>query len=290
MTWGMVAIAGTTLVATGVNAAMGSEASGNAADAQERGANQSAQLQRESLTQQQKQYEQSREDALSQYNTSRGDALNIYNTSRADLSPYRDIGSNALMALSDALGIARPQGMAGKNVGNASFQKDPGYQFAFDEGLKAVDSRFGGMSRSGAKMKALDSYGQGVANQEYGNWLARLSGLASVGQSATGQSATLGANQTSANNALGSNLTNTLTGIGANNSAAIGNYGINAGNLLENASAARASGYVGGANATSGAISGGVNNLLSLYGMSGGFGGGSGSIPSVGVTPRQAYF
>lgn len=259
MTWGLVAVAGATLVGGFV----ASNASSKAASAQAQGADQAAQVQREGLQQQEKQFETTRTDALDIYNKNRDDALSVYNTSRGDLAPYRDIGSNALLALSDTLGIARPKGFEATNTGNPQFRTDPGYKFAFDEGLKAVDARFPGMSRSGAKAKALTEYGQGAADQQYGNWLSRLSGLASVGQTATGQSASLGSNLTNSNNAAGSSLTSTLASNGANNANAIGAYSSNTGNILQSAAAARASGYVGGANA----ITGAANNFLSLYGM-----------------------
>jgi len=236
-------------IASGV---MGAGAAKDAANAQAQGAADAAQVQREGLKQQQ-----------AQFDTTRGDALNVYNTSRNDLSPYRNIGTNALLALSDTLGIARPAGFETTNTGNPRFQTDPGYEFAKAEGMKAVDARFPGMSRSGAKMKALNTYGQGVADQQYGNWLDRLGKVASVGQTATGQSAS-----------LGTNLTNTLADVGNANSNAIGNYSVNAGNLAQNAAAARASGYVGSANAWSGA----ANNLAGIAGnYSGGGSSGGGS-------------
>lgn len=225
-------------------ALISSSAASKAASAQEKGADQAAQVQREGLRQQQQQYD-----------TSRKDALDIYSANYNNLGPYRDVGTNALLALSDKLGIARPAGQENTNTGNPEFKNDPGYKFAFDEGMKAVDARFGGMSKSGAKAKALTQFGQGVADQQYGNWLSRLGSLASVGQTATGQQGT-----------LGTNLTNTLATIGGQNANAIGAYSANTGILLENAAAARASGYVGSAKAINSSIDGGVNNLLALYG------------------------
>lgn len=281
-------LAGAGSIASGI---MGSKSADKAAQAQVQSADAAAQVQREALAQQQSQYDtsradtlaqygQQREDILGQYKQSREDTLGFYNTGREDLAPYRGVGSNALLALSDQLGIARPAGSEGTNTGNPQFREDPGYKFAFDEGMRAVDARFPGMSKSGAKAKALTQFGQGTADQQYGNWLARLSGLASVGQTATGQSASLagnasntlaGASPTNALNAA--SPTNALNSLGQANSAAIGNYASNTGNLLQNAGAARASGYVGSNNAWSGA----ANNLASLGGMfmGGGFGGGS---------------
>ena len=93
--------------------------------------------------------------------------------------PYRDGGLadyNALRA----------------NVGQ-SFQASPGYQFARQEGIRAIDQAAAarGLAGSGARLRELTRYGTGVANQEYGNWLSRLQALAGVGQAASGQAASL---------------------------------------------------------------------------------------------------
>lgn len=265
MTWGLVAIAGATLVGGVVASSTGSSAAKQAAATQTQAADESAAVSREGLAQQESQYEQTRQDTLAQAAQSRSDTLGIYNTSRNDLAPYRSVGQNALLALSDQLGIARPAGMETTNTGNPQFQTDPGYQFAFNEGLKAVDARFPGMSKSGAKAQALTQYGQGVADQQYGNWLSRLSSLASVGQTATGQTASLGSN--TSGTLASSNPSNTLANLSNASSNAIGNNTTNQVNALNDAAAARASGYVGSANAITSGISGTINNLSSLAGM-----------------------
>lgn len=76
----------------------------------------------------------------------------------------------------------------------ASFRTDPGYQFAFDQGQKALQSSAAarGILNSGATAKALTNYGQGLADQQYGNYFARLQSLAGLGQSATGSTAQAG--------------------------------------------------------------------------------------------------
>jgi len=108
---------------------------------------------------------------------------------------------------------------------------DPSYQFRLGEGLKALDRQAaarGGLISGGA-LKAAQRYGQDFASQEFGNAYNRLAGLAGVGQTATG--------------AMGN---------------AANAYGTNAGNLMTGAAAARASGYVGGANA----LTGGLNQYM----------------------------
>ncbi len=97
------------------------------------------------------------------------------------------------------------------------FQADPGYQFRLDEGQKALErsaAARGGLM-SGATMKALTRYSQGVASDEFQNAynrfnndrtnrFNRLASLAGTGQTANNQLAQAGqnyANQVSANNA-----------------------------------------------------------------------------------------
>lgn len=82
----------------------------------------------------------------------------------------------------------------------ADFEKDPGYQFRMDEGLKGVEG--GAASRggllSGAALKAIQKYGQNFASNEFGNaWSRdsanktnksnRLLALVGVGTGATNQ-------------------------------------------------------------------------------------------------------
>jgi hypothetical protein len=72
------------------------------------------------------------------------------------------------------------------------FQATPGYQFALDQGRAQVDASAaarGGLN-SGRTLQDLTRFGQGMQNQEYGNYLNRLAGGADMGLGA----ATLQAN------------------------------------------------------------------------------------------------
>jgi hypothetical protein len=124
--------------------------------------------------------------------------------------------------------LQEPWRQAGMNAlnrmqsGDVMGMMDPSYKFRLGEGMKALDRQAaarGGLISGGA-LKAAQRYGQDFASQEFGNAYNRLAGLAGVGQTATG--------------AMGN---------------AAGAYGANAGNLMTGAAGARASGYVGGANA-----------------------------------------
>jgi hypothetical protein len=165
-----------------------------------------------------------------------GDISSLY-------SPYVHTGGRAFNTLADLSGI-NGQGAADNAMG--MFQTSPGYQFRFNEGIRAIDNS--GAARgnlfSGSTLKALTNYGQGVGSQEYGNWTNSLANLGNVGYGAT--SATAGARGN-----LAGNLTNIYTNQGAQNA----NASLAGGNLLM----------------------GGLNTLAGLagYGMSGGFGLGS---------------
>lgn len=89
-----------------------------------------------------------------------------------------------LLAERDAAKAATPDGFAYKG-----FEATPGYSFQLAEGQKAIERSAAarGLSLSGATMKANQRYGQGLANQEYGNYLNRLASVAGAGQTATGQ-------------------------------------------------------------------------------------------------------
>jgi hypothetical protein len=141
-------------------------------------------------------------------------------------------------------------------------QNDPGYQARLSLGTDALQrsaAARGGVL-TGGTAKALDTYAQDYASNEYNNvynralntfgtnynqyntdqanQYNRLAALAGVGQQTAGQLATLG-NQASQN--VSSNLLGTAQNMGQD---------------YQNAAAASASGYVGAGNAWNGALSG----------------------------------
>jgi hypothetical protein len=149
--------------------------------------------------------------------------------------PFRKVGVNALPELV-AASKYEPFTMA-------KFQADPGYAFRLKEGLKTLErsaAARGGLL-SGAQMRGITEYGQELGSQEFTNAFnryqaerqARLNPLQSLA----------GMAQTSAN---------TLTG-------AAGTLGSNIGANIIGAGNARASGYMGGANALSNALGQGLN-------------------------------
>jgi hypothetical protein len=156
-----------------------------------------------------------------------------------------------------------------KDFSMEDFEADPGYQFRMDEGMRGVEggaAARGGLL-SGAALKAIQKYGQGLASQEYGNAYNRYT-----------------SDQT--------NKFNKLTGLvqsGQGSAQQIGNaaqnFGQQAGNNMIGAGNAQASGIMGTTNALVGGINQGINayqqnqlmNLIRQPAASGWGGGGWGS-------------
>jgi hypothetical protein len=149
--------------------------------------------------------------------------------------PYREAGELALNKLIPLATEYTPFGME-------QFQADPGYGFRLSEGQKALERSAAarGNLLSGGTGKALTRYGQEMGSQEYQNAFNRyqaerqarlnpLQSLAGVGQTAAQQ------------------LSQQAGQFGSNMAEAIGAGG-----------QARASGYMGTANA----ITGGLNQYL----------------------------
>ena len=166
------------------------------------------------------------------------------------LEPYRTGGAADYSALRNAVGT--------------TFQESPGYQFALDQGVNAIDHAAGarGMLNSGSRLRELTRFGTGLANQEYNNWRSSLSQLAQMGVGAATGSAGI-AQQ-------GGNTAAALAAQGANNAANITMQGAGASApYTAGAGQAQAAGTVGQANS----IMGGINQGIGLYSLMNGFGG-----------------
>ena len=176
-------------------------------------------------------------------------------------SAARGMGySGAQMKASQEYG----QGLAGGQFNT----NNPAYQFQLKQGQQALDrsSAARGMGYSGAQMKAAQDYGQGLASQEYdkqynrasgefGDYFNRLAGLSQGGQQAA--------------NTLGSQGSNYASGA-SNTLGSLGGY---LQNNLGQAANARASGYIGGANAINGGIQNMTDNAFRFASLFSPFGG-----------------
>lgn len=208
------------IVATVGSALIGASAARSASKAQAQSASDATQLQRE-------QYDQTREDQ----------------------EPWRVGGANALYNLLTRTGSGGNAASENYNQYMRPFdmqkdyQEDPGYQFRLQQGTQALQRGAAAAGRlgSGRYLKDLTRFGQGEASQEFGNawnrWntqnnqnFNRLASIAGLGQVANNQVQQAGQN-----------------------------YANQAGQNIMGAGNARASGYVGGANAISGAVGQGLN-------------------------------
>ena len=165
--------------------------------------------------------------------------------------PFRQAGLTAQNRMMTLLGLggdpnAPGYGTAARDFTMADYTADPGYGFRMSEGMKALErsaAARGGLL-SGATLRGVQRFGQDLASQEYQNAFNRfytmrnaqlnpLQGILGQGQSST----------------------NVLTG-------AAGDVGRGVAGAQMGAGQARASGYVGGANALTSALQSGVPNYL----------------------------
>lgn len=145
--------------------------------------------------------------------------------------PWRQAGQTALNKLI-------PLATDYQQFGMQQFQQDPGYGFRMSEGMKALErgaAARGGLL-SGATLKGVQRFGQDLASQEYQNAFNRYQAE---------RQARLGPLQS-------------LAGVGQTTAQQLGQAGqqmaSNVGEAMTGGAAARASGYVGGANALTGAL------------------------------------
>ena len=166
----------------------------------------------------------------------------------ANYQPYATTGQTGLTATNDLLGL---NGQPAADAAMARFQSSPGYQFQLDQGLRAVDAGAAakGMLRSGATLKGEETFGQGLANTDFGNYYNRLAGLAGGGLTAaqgigsaenswisglSGNVQQANTASTGATNAQNSILGNTSSGLGSSVNTLFGNQNFQnwAGGLL----------------------------------------------------------
>ena len=213
----------------------------------------------------------------------------IWDKQQADQAPYLQQGQAAIGKLGSLMGGTDPfesylqkSGLSGgldsylgkKGLAGGQFnQNNPQYQFLLKQGQQALDRSAAarGMGYSGAQMKAAQQFGQGLASQQYdneynraakeyfnkydqaanqfGNYYNRLAALAQGGQQAATTASQLGG-QYSQN--VGGTL-GTLSGQLQNNIGQLGN--------------ARASGYIGQANAITGGLQNITDNMFRAAGL-----------------------
>lgn len=237
-------------------AAIAGHSAGKAADAQTAAANHAADL---------------------QYKASQ-DALDFqkqqYDTTQKQIAPWLQAGQGALQQLTSGTApggsLLTPYSGTFTAPTGLTEQNDPGYQARLKLGTDALERSAAarGSVLTGGTAKALDTYAQDYASNEYGNvynralqdyttkynayntdqanQFNRLAALSGVGQTAANQLASSG-------QAASNNISSNLLGTAAN-----------VGQQINNAGAATASGYVGAGNAWNQGLSGIGGNLSNL--------------------------
>lgn len=190
MTWGMTAIAGSSLI----SGYMGAKGAKDAARIQADAATRAAEMERE-----------------------------MYDISREDLAPYRETGYTALKDIGELRPLLKAQ------FGPEQFEQylDPSMEFRRKLGEQSTArlANMGGGALSGNTLRALTDYGQGLASTEYGNAFERfqnertniyntLANIAGMGQGAVNTGVTAAQN-------FGQQMTGLTTGAGAAQAAGV---------------------------------------------------------------------
>jgi hypothetical protein len=170
--------------------------------------------------------------------------------------PFRQGGITGQNRIMELLGIggdaaAGDYGRYGRDFAMSDYEADPGYAFRLAEGNKALERSAAarGMVMSGQMFKGAQRFGQDLASQEYQNAFNRYQ--------------TNRANQLNPLGTLmasGQNASNVLSGAAGQLGTQLGENAMGAGN-------ARASGYIGSANAYANALQSAGNAFSGFAGQ-----------------------
>lgn len=249
--------------ASALGGLISSRASGQAAQAQSQAAMMSALVQAQQAEAARQQLERSQAQGAQAIGDYYGRGVQAY-------APYQQFGQESTNRLATLMGL-RPGADSGALMEQPTLnqlQMDPGYAFREQQGMQAVNRSAAANAglQSGSALKAAQRFGQDMASQEYGNaynrfmqnrqnQIAMLQGGVGTGLTAGGGAADLagrtGLGLSSLYSGTGANLANTALGAGQS-----------IGQGLENAAAARASGYMGGASALGQALSAVPQNYM----------------------------
>ena len=153
-------------------------------------------------------------------------------TATNQLSPWTTASQPALTQQSDLLGL---NGQPAADAAMSTYPASPDYTWRLGEGLRAVDAGAAaqGMLRSGATLKAEQTFGEGLANADFGNYWNRLQQLSSGGldaakgiaSAATGGATQIAGTDTSAAAAQAKIIGNEASSIGSSVNGLMNNQG-----------------------------------------------------------------
>ncbi len=270
-----IGVIGGGLASAGIGAGASMAASGAQTDASMQAANLQSQNQQSSLA------EQARE----------------FNTQQQNFAPWLQAGTQGINSLSSLLstpgqGLLTPWNQQFQAPTAATEQNDPGYQFRLQQGQQALENSAaarGGLL-SGNTGEALQQYGQNYASNEYQNVYNRALGEYQQSYNIFQGNQTNQFNRLAALSGAGQTAATSLGQLGQSAASNITNINATAGqqigNSLQNAGAARASGYAGLANSVTGGI-GNISQYLMLQNLLGGQNSGQqiNTIPGLGSMP-----
>lgn len=235
--------------------------------------------------------------AVSEINRSSGESIgalqDAFNTSDnliaaggaqaiSRFAPFFAEGQRSLGQQSALLGL---RGQEAADAAFKQFQESPGQQFLREEGERAIrrNAAATGQLQGGAVLRELTRFGTGLAQQDFGNYFNRLSGLTGLGFDAAGNIAGIdqntAGNRANLSSELGANIANILGGQGQTLANLATQRGTSLANLelgeasaiapiLQNIGQAKSAGILGQARG----FASGFRELNSLAGGSGGFG------------------
>ncbi|QOR55470.1 MAG: DNA injection protein [Phage 33_17] len=125
------------------------------------------------------------------YNDIYSQQLGSQNQALGYLAPYNTAGQQGLNVLNGLLtgqqmGPNGTMNTLNPEQRNNLFYQSPDYQFALQQGQKAIDRQAaaGGYTYSGRQLQEATNYTSGLASQNYNNYINSLMGYAGMGQNA----------------------------------------------------------------------------------------------------------
>lgn len=174
-----------------------------------------------------------------------GSAVGAYSPLLQAAQGYGGNAASAASAQADAMGLNGPEGV---QRALSAFQTSPGYQFQLGQGLDALTraANVTGSAAGGNTLQAAQQYGQGLANQEWNNYLTGLQGrqqlyapleaqgLAQYGAGTASPYLTGGTGTANIYTGTGGQLSNLYSGLGSQGAGIYTGTGGNLANLASN--------------------------------------------------------
>ena len=171
--------------------------------------------------------------------TGRGDLMSQFGTAESQLAPYGHFGP---FAMSNIHGLLS---------GQIPVQETPGYKFRTKEAEKAINRMHQARGFSGAALKDITRFSQGLASDAYQQQIGNLFSLANMGQGAASQAANM-------RSQLGTSLAN----LGIGQGTQMANLAMQGGRIAGEAPIQQANAFTGGLQNMSNIASQGMQNYM----------------------------